>query len=167
MLDYSTPIPTGDHEDTPAPATIVPAAEPGAASNSTNSPIGYAAADTPDKLGAHAAHYGGDIQEDNPFDSGTAEHTDWRRGFAAEQHRRDEQARAFTPRLLTTDDNFRDLRPQNGTDFRLAELYAALDCDRVEVVYLGTSGLILIIDEEGALSDARAERARHSSLVAL
>ncbi len=125
--------------------------EPGAAYRAS----GYAAADTPEKLGAYAAHAGGDIEEDNPFDSGTAQHTDWRRGFAHEQERRDEQACAFTPRLITTTDTFDDLRPQNGTDFRLAELYAALGCSLVEVVYLGSSGLILIIDEEGALSSER------------
>ena len=198
MLDYSKPIPTGDHEDTAAPTTLRPtlrsrrpapapavitaadklpcpqcagtgrtdarpyarpcawcegegaAHEPGAAYRAS----GYAAADTPEKLGAYAAHAGGDIEEDNPFPSNSPQHTAWRTGFAAEQERRDEQARTFAPCLITTADDFTDIRPHNGTHFRLAELYAAIGCQRVEVVTLGRSELILIIDEEGALSDA-------------
>ena len=40
------------------------------------------------------------------------------------------------------------ITPRNGTDFHLPELYAALDCQTVDVVRL-TPDLILIIDDEG------------------
>ena len=40
------------------------------------------------------------------------------------------------------------LNPRNGRSFKLAELYAALDCQTVDVVRL-TPDLILIIDDEG------------------
>ena len=39
------------------------------------------------------------------------------------------------------------INPRNGTHFRLPELYAALDCQTVDVVRL-TPDLILIIDDE-------------------
>lgn len=44
--------------------------------------------------------------------------------------------------------------PQNKKKgFKLQELYQQLDCDMVEVVPLGDSGLILICDEEGKFRD--------------
>ena len=42
----------------------------------------------------------------------------------------------------------RPVSPQNGRSFKLAELYALLECQTVEVVRL-TPELILIIDDEG------------------
>jgi len=40
------------------------------------------------------------------------------------------------------------VNPKNGRSFKLAELYALLDCQVVEVIRL-TPELILIVDEEG------------------
>ena len=40
------------------------------------------------------------------------------------------------------------IKPLNGTDFQLAELYAALNCTSIEVVATH-DGNILIVDEEG------------------
>ncbi|MBC7446464.1 MAG: hypothetical protein H7330_00215, partial [Hymenobacteraceae bacterium] len=45
--------------------------------------------------------------------------------------------------------------PANGSDYTLAELYALIECHRVEVVPLGRSGGILIIDEEGCFAPVR------------
>ncbi|MFD1469886.1 hypothetical protein ACFQ48_16780 [Hymenobacter caeli] len=42
----------------------------------------------------------------------------------------------------------RPVNPANGESFKLAELYAMLDCRTVDVVRL-TDELILIIDDEG------------------
>ena len=42
--------------------------------------------------------------------------------------------------------------PQNKTHFKLKELYALLGCDMIEVVELGDTGMIFIIDEEGAIN---------------
>ena len=43
--------------------------------------------------------------------------------------------------------------PENNQNFELKELYALLECDTIEVVYLGDTGMIMIIDEEGALKN--------------
>jgi len=45
--------------------------------------------------------------------------------------------------------NPQSINPINGKSFKLAELYKLLDCNTIEVVHLGESGLILIIDEDG------------------
>ncbi len=57
--------------------------------------------------------------------------------------------------LLDPDGTFQPVTPRNGRDFRLEELYEHLRCDRIEVVYLGDSPNILIIDEEGSFPTDR------------
>jgi hypothetical protein len=49
-----------------------------------------------------------------------------------------------------------EVSPKNGISFHLPELYKMLDCSMIEVVYPQNpkySGKILIIDEEGKLTD--------------
>ena len=55
-------------------------------------------------------------------------------------------------RLISTDGNERNIEPTNGTDFTLEEMYAALGCDMIEIVYL-LDDRIMVIDEEGKLTD--------------
>lgn len=43
--------------------------------------------------------------------------------------------------------------PKNKKDFKLKELYALLGCNYIEVVHIGNTGMIMVIDEEGALAD--------------
>ncbi|WP_375416776.1 hypothetical protein [uncultured Hymenobacter sp.] len=60
-----------------------------------------------------------------------------------------ETATTYQPHLL--DPHSADpqpVSPKNGRSFKLAELYALLDCQRVDVVRLSKE-LILIIDDEG------------------
>jgi hypothetical protein len=56
--------------------------------------------------------------------------------------------------IRTTDDTktCTPIRPENGRDFKLAELYRLLGCEMVEIVSL-KHGYILVIDEEGKLTD--------------
>lgn len=42
------------------------------------------------------------------------------------------------------------VQPKNTKDFQLEELYALLQCEMIEIVYLN-HGEIMIIDEEGKL----------------
>jgi len=50
--------------------------------------------------------------------------------------------------LIKTDETITEIEPKNGTDFNLQELYEAIGCDTVEVVYL-RDGRLMIVDEEG------------------
>lgn len=57
------------------------------------------------------------------------------------------------PILIKTDGTITEITPENGKDFRLAELVAHIDCQYIELIDLkyGTSkkDLIMIGDEEG------------------
>jgi hypothetical protein len=63
--------------------------------------------------------------------------------------------------LLKTDGSSTPVKPENGTDFKLEELYKLIGTDMVEVVPLA-NGRILVIDEEGKLKgkgvNAEADR---------
>ncbi len=67
-------------------------------------------------------------------------------------------------RLISTDGSERDIAPANGTDFTLEEMYAALGCDMIEIVYL-LDDRIMVIDEEGKLS-GKAENGTATMLAA-
>ena len=58
------------------------------------------------------------------------------------------------PLLLPVDsgDYLEGVLPKNKSHFKLKELYALLGCDMIEVVYLGDTGMIFIIDENGAIN---------------
>lgn len=43
------------------------------------------------------------------------------------------------------------VRPANGTDFRLEELYALLECRTVQRVLLPDSGRVMLIDEDALI----------------
>lgn len=45
------------------------------------------------------------------------------------------------------------IEPENGTDFHLPELYRMLECELIQVLPMPTEGLIMIIDDEGKLTD--------------
>lgn len=54
--------------------------------------------------------------------------------------------------LLPLDGDIVEIKPENGTDFKLAELYNHLDCDMIQVLPAPAYHdvpMILIIDEEG------------------
>ena len=51
--------------------------------------------------------------------------------------------RRFCPPFAAT-----EIEPENGTDFNLQELYKAIECSLIEVVYL-RDGRLMIADEEG------------------
>lgn len=65
--------------------------------------------------------------------------------------------------LLKADNTTEVIRPKNGTDFQLEELYEILHCDMIEVarsqacIQQGKKNkdYILIIDEEGKLKNHR------------
>jgi len=52
--------------------------------------------------------------------------------------------------LYTTDGKQHEVKPRNGTDFQLDELYKLIGCEVIEVVAVEGDRL-LIIDEEGKL----------------
>jgi hypothetical protein len=60
-------------------------------------------------------------------------------------------------KLIKTTGETIEVTPENGTDFKLAQLYALLDCETIEVIYLkhdtSDDDLIMIGDEEGRLVD--------------
>ncbi len=55
--------------------------------------------------------------------------------------------------LVRPDRSIESVRPENGKDFKLKELYKLIGCDSIEVVYydklIGGKEYIIIIDEEG------------------
>lgn len=53
--------------------------------------------------------------------------------------------------------------PANGTDFKLKEMYALLECDMLEIVHLPEPNQesILIVDEEGKLKRGSVDRINH------
>lgn len=53
---------------------------------------------------------------------------------------------------VSSDDTIVGHLPKNKSHFKLKELYALLGCDMIEVVYLGDTGMIFIIDENGAIN---------------
>ncbi len=53
--------------------------------------------------------------------------------------------------LIHEDSKTESIKPENGKDFSLQELYKLLNCELVEIVYIRNSNKILIIDEEGKL----------------
>lgn len=53
--------------------------------------------------------------------------------------------------LIRPDSTTQVVRPANGTDFTLDELYRILNCTTVEAVYL-PDGRIMVIDEDGKFS---------------
>lgn len=56
-------------------------------------------------------------------------------------------------RLYKTDGTSCQITPENGTDFKLEELYRLLNCRTVELVRIPQAGKIAIIDEEEKFSD--------------
>ncbi|WP_216726123.1 DUF3846 domain-containing protein [Hymenobacter siberiensis] len=58
------------------------------------------------------------------------------------------------PLLIATNDDkpLASISPTNGSDFELEQLYQALDCQTIEVVSIGETDMIFIIDEEGAIN---------------
>ncbi|HLG77145.1 MAG TPA: hypothetical protein VKX46_12075 [Ktedonobacteraceae bacterium] len=54
-----------------------------------------------------------------------------------------------------------EVRPDNGTDFKLAQLYALLSCGGIEILSLGggLDGLIMVMDNDGKAEKPRNERA--------
>lgn len=58
--------------------------------------------------------------------------------------------------FIGVDGKLEFIQPKNRTDFSLEELYDKLNCNLVEVVYPYIHNeLILIIDEEGKLTDKK------------
>lgn len=51
--------------------------------------------------------------------------------------------------LLNLDGTQQEVKPKNGTDFTLKELYTLLDCEMIQVFPANQKGMILIMDEEG------------------
>jgi hypothetical protein len=51
--------------------------------------------------------------------------------------------------LLRTDGTTSAVRPTNGKDYGLEELYTLLGCEIVEVIRTAIPGVVLICDEEG------------------
>ena len=45
-----------------------------------------------------------------------------------------------------------EVKPENGTDFTLEELYKHLECDMIEVIYFNDN-TIMIIDEMGKIKE--------------
>lgn len=45
----------------------------------------------------------------------------------------------------------REVQPYNGSDFKLAQLYALLECETIEVVPLPDPAFIMVIDGESKL----------------
>lgn len=45
-----------------------------------------------------------------------------------------------------------EVKPENGTDFTLEELYKYLECDMIEVIYFNDN-TIMIIDEMGKIKE--------------
>lgn len=57
--------------------------------------------------------------------------------------------------LYKTDGTSEEVKPKNGRNFQLKELYEMLGCDMIEVAYpRGDTKHILIIDEEGKVRNA-------------
>lgn len=55
--------------------------------------------------------------------------------------------------LIRTDGTTTEVRPERPAEgFKLAQLYALLGCDMIEIVRLG-DGYIMVIDEEGKCKD--------------
>lgn len=52
--------------------------------------------------------------------------------------------------LLKHDGEISLVKPENGTDFKLQELYALLDVDLIQVIHL-EEGIIMVCDDEGKL----------------
>lgn len=65
--------------------------------------------------------------------------------------------------LIRSDGSFEIIRPENGTNFQLEELYRLLGCNTVDLVRLG-NGRILVIDDEGALNPNRIRNNRATSI---
>lgn len=55
--------------------------------------------------------------------------------------------------LIYPDGNVRYIRPEDGKQFTLEELYKLLDCELVQVIDLGCAHKILIVDEEGKFKE--------------
>lgn len=64
---------------------------------------------------------------------------------------------SFGPVLSRADGTLEIIKPTNGTDFQLGELYRLIGCEMIEVIYLNNGGedddLIMIGDEEARLKD--------------
>lgn len=57
-------------------------------------------------------------------------------------------AKLITPTGVT------EVKPENGKDFKLDQLYRLLNCEMIQVVNLG-HGNIMILDEEGKCKDVQ------------
>jgi len=53
--------------------------------------------------------------------------------------------------LIRTDGTARNVTPREGRSFSLEEIKALIGCQWIECVYLGHTGLVLVVDEEGKL----------------
>lgn len=56
--------------------------------------------------------------------------------------------------FISTDGTYKTIKPANGSDFTLEELYNLIGCDLIEVVSLD-GDKIMIVDEEGLLKGSR------------
>ena len=56
------------------------------------------------------------------------------------------------PVVISPSGGYREVRPVNGSDFKLAELAAFIDDGNIELVYL-RDGTLLVIDEDGKGKD--------------
>lgn len=54
-------------------------------------------------------------------------------------------------RLITVNMDSNPIKPKNGTDFTLNELYELIGCSLVEVINIDRDN-IMIVDEEGAIN---------------
>ena len=59
--------------------------------------------------------------------------------------------------LIRPNGTVEQVEPENGTDFNLEELYKAIGCSYVQVVYL-TCGKLMIVDEEGQVTGKELNR---------
>lgn len=55
--------------------------------------------------------------------------------------------------LYRADGTQENIQPANGTDFKIEEIYAVLNCDMVEPINTGDPAMIMIGDEEARLKN--------------
>lgn len=54
--------------------------------------------------------------------------------------------------LIELDGTLNEVKPENGTDFQLKEMYKMLQCEMIELISLA-NGMYMVIDEEGKLTN--------------
>lgn len=55
--------------------------------------------------------------------------------------------------LLETDGTQKEVKPKNGTDFSLREVYELLECEMVQAHRTPQPDMMLLMDEEGKMKD--------------